>query len=69
MMGTELIGRGVVGVSKSIEYSTPLSIVNPLIEEFSLTRDVCASKENHKLFDYWTIEDDALTKNGMVIVG
>ena len=33
-----------------------------LIEEFSLTRDVCASKENHKLFDYWTIEDDALTK-------
>ena len=42
-MGTE-----VVGESKSIEYSTPLALVNPLIEEFELTRDVCASKFNHK---------------------
>ena len=48
-MGTE-----VVGESKSIEYSTPLALVNPLIEEFGLTRDVCASKLNHKLPEYWT---------------
>ena len=61
-MGTENIGMGVVGVSKSIEYSTPLKIVNPLIKEFSLTRDVCASKDNYKLKEYWTIDDDALTK-------
>ena len=56
-MGTE-----VVGESKSIEYSTPLALVNPLIEEFGLTRDVCASKLNHKLPEYWTKEDNALTK-------
>ena len=56
-MGTE-----VVGESKSIEYSTPLALVNPLIEEFGLTRDVCASKLNHKLPEYWTKKDNALTK-------
>lgn len=61
-MGTEKIGMGIIGVSKSIEYSTPLKIVNPLINEFSLTKDVCASKDNYKLNDYWTIDDDALTK-------
>ena len=57
-MGTEVIGE-----SKSIEYSTPLKIVEPLIKEFNITRDVCASFENHKLPDYWTKEDDALAKN------
>ena len=56
-MGTEVIGE-----SKSIEYSTPLKIVEPLIKEFNITRDVCASSENYKLPDYWTKEDDALTK-------
>ena len=56
-MGTEVIGE-----SKSIEYSTPLKIVEPLIKEFNITRDVCASSENHKLPDYWTKEDNALIK-------
>ena len=56
-MGTEIIGE-----SKSIEYSTPLKIVEPLIKEFNITRDVCASFENHKLPDYWTKEDNALIK-------
>jgi hypothetical protein len=68
-MGTEKIGMGIIGVSKSIEYSTPLKIVNPLIKEFSITKDVCASKDNYKLDDYWTIDDDALKKLGKVIVG
>ena len=49
--------------SNSIEYSTPLSIVEPLIKEFELTKDVCASDLNYKLIDYWRIEDDALTKS------
>jgi len=31
-MGTEVIGE-----SKSIEYSTPLKIVEPLIKEFNIT--------------------------------
>ena len=39
-MGTELVGK-----SKSIEYSTPLNLVNPLIKEFDLKVDVCASKK------------------------
>ena len=58
-MGTENIGMGNVGSSRSIEYSTPLKIVNPLIKEFDLEIDVCASDKNFKLDNYWTIEDDA----------
>ena len=46
-MGTEIIGE-----SKSIEYSTPPVLVEPLIKEFNLTKDVCASPENYKLPDY-----------------
>ena len=56
------MGTGVVGESKHIEYSTPLGIVNPLIKEFEITRDVCASEENYKAPDYWTKEEDALSK-------
>lgn len=48
--------------SETIEYSTPISIVAPLIKEFNLKKDVCASKENHKLSDYWTKGDNSLNK-------
>ena len=48
--------------SKSIEYSTPKTIVNPLIDEFGITTDVCASSLNHKLPTYWTKEDNSLEK-------
>jgi phage N-6-adenine-methyltransferase len=58
-VGTEIIGQKV-GVSNSIEYSTPLAIVAPLISEFGLNTDVCASDLNHKLPNYFTKEDDAL---------
>ena len=51
------MGTQVVGESNSVEYSTPLKIVQPLINEFGLTKDVCASALNHKLPDYWTKED------------
>ena len=54
------MGTKVVGESNSVEYSTPLKIVQPLINEFGLTRDVCASALNHKLPDYWTKEDNSL---------
>ena len=37
------MGTQVVGKSNSVEYSTPLKIVQPLINEFGLTKDVCAS--------------------------
>lgn len=63
-MGLGLIGNKRGGfTSNSIEYSTPISIVNPLIEEFELTTDVCASALNFKLPKYFTKEDDALTKD------
>lgn len=61
-MGTEVIGR-IIGTSKSIEYSTPLAIIDPLIKEFDLQLDVCASASNHKLPNYFTIQDNALTKS------
>jgi phage N-6-adenine-methyltransferase len=57
-MGTKLVGQ-----SNSVEYSTPLKLVQPLIIEFAITKDVCANITNHKLPDYWTKEDNALTKD------
>lgn len=57
------MGLGNIGQSKSIEYSTPLKIIEPLIKEFDLTKDVCASLENYKLTEYWTKTDDALSKD------
>jgi phage N-6-adenine-methyltransferase len=60
-MGTEIIGH-IIGASKSIEYSTPSAIVQPLIVEFDLQLDVCASSKNHKLPNYFTINDNALNK-------
>lgn len=63
------MGIGTIGnkknsfTSNSVEYSTPLAIVEPLIAEFDIERDVCANELNHKLPNYWTKEDDALTKD------
>ena len=55
-MGTVMIGK-----SDSVEYSSPVGLVAPLIEEFSLDLDVCASASNSKLERYWTKDDDALS--------
>ena len=49
--------------SKSEEYATPLDIVNPLIKEFDLQLDVCATKENAKCGSFFTKEDDALKQD------
>ena len=40
-----------------------LKFTSPLINEFGITKDVCASQTNHKLPDYWNKEDNALTKD------
>ena len=56
------VGKNNEFKSDSIEYSTPLKIVEPLIKEFNLTKDVCASASNHKLPDYWTKDDNALSQ-------
>ncbi len=50
--------------SKSMKYlRTPVDIWNDLKKEFDFTIDVCASDENHLLPRYYTIEDNALTKD------
>ena len=50
--------------SKSMKYlRTPVDIWEDLKKEFDFTIDVCASNENHLLPRYYTIEDDALTKD------
>ena len=57
------IGKLINFNSDSIEYSTPLKLVIPLLREFNITKDVCASKSNFKCKDYFTKEDDAFTKS------
>ena len=50
--------------SKSMKYlRTPIDIWDKLKEEFDFTIDICASNENHLLPRYYTIEDNALTKD------
>jgi len=43
-------------------YGTPKAIFDALDAEFNFFFDICASDTNHKCFDYFTIDDDALTK-------
>ena len=57
------VGKSNEFKSDSIEYSTPGRLVVPLIKEFDLTRDICASKDNFKLPNYWTIDDDAFKQD------
>lgn len=46
--------------SKSVEYSTPIEIVEPLKKEFNLQLDVCATNHNNKCKKYFTKEQDGL---------
>lgn len=57
------IGKDNKFKSNSVEYSSPLKIVEPLINEFKLTIDVCANNMNYKCSKYWTKEEDALSKD------
>lgn len=50
--------------SKTMQYlRTPPDLWAELSAEFPFTIDVCASDDNHLLPRYYTIEDDALTKD------
>ena len=50
--------------SKSMKYlRTPVDIWRELKKEFDFTIDICASDENHLLPRYYTIENNALTKD------
>lgn len=43
-------------------WATPQPIFNKLNDEFNFKFDVCAERETAKCTNYWTIEDDALSK-------
>lgn len=50
--------------SKTMQYlRTPPDIWEDLTKEFDFTIDICASHENHLLPRYYTIDDNALTKD------
>lgn len=49
--------------SKSDEWATPQWLFDELNNEFDFTLDACATDENHKCTNYYTIEQDGLNKN------
>ena len=49
--------------SNSDEWSTPLDFFNELNKEFGFNLDVCANPDNHKLNNFFTQNDDGLSKN------
>jgi phage N-6-adenine-methyltransferase len=44
-------------------WSTPQDFFDKLNNEFNFTLDPCATKENHKCFKYFTIEEDGLSQD------
>lgn len=48
--------------SANQEWETPDDLFAALDRIFGFTRDVCASPDNAKVVDFWTEEDDCLTK-------
>jgi site-specific DNA-methyltransferase (adenine-specific) len=50
--------------SKTMEFlRTPPSIWSDLKKEFNFTIDICASDKNHLVDRYYTVDNDALTKD------
>ena len=45
------------------DWETPDSLFLPLDNEFSFSLDVCATVDNTKCDDYFTLEDDGLSKD------
>ena len=50
-------------ISISQEYETPDNIFKPLDDEFNFMCDLAASELNHKCSSYYTIEQDAFSRN------
>ena len=49
--------------SNSIEWGTPKDFYSSLNDRFQFTLDAAATKENAKCSQFFSIEDDSLTKN------
>lgn len=48
--------------SKNQEWETPIELFNILNQEFNFTFDVCADENNKKTNDYFSEQDDALSR-------
>ena len=53
----------VVFSRNSDEWATPQSVFDDLDKEFHFDLDPCATDENHKCSNYFTLEDDGLQKS------
>lgn len=49
--------------SNSDEWATPQDFYNKLDEEFDFDLDPCANDANHKTEEYFSTDDDGLSKN------
>lgn len=49
--------------SNSDEWATPQNLFDEMNNEFNFDLDVCATDENHKCPEYYTKEQDGLSKN------
>lgn len=49
--------------SKSDQWATPQDFFDKLNEEFCFTLDPCADAGNHKTENFFTMEEDGLTKD------
>ena len=49
--------------SESNEWETPSDFFNKLNDEFGFTLDPCASNNNYKCDNYYTIKDNGLSKD------
>ena len=54
---------GVYKGRRSDEWSTPRDLFQSLDQQYDFTFDVAASKDNARIDQYWTKEDNALTKD------
>lgn len=57
------VGKNNEFNSKEVVYSTPMSLFQPLKEEFDLQIDVCANEDNYKCNTYFTEEQDGLKQD------
>ena len=49
--------------SKTDDWATPQNFFDELNKEFNFTLDPCADDENHKCDEYYTKEQDGLSKD------
>lgn len=53
----------VMYTSKSDEWATPQAFFDEINSEFNFNLDPCSTAENHKCNEYYTLEDDGLSKD------